>query len=142
MKKQGCTDPIECKSCGFPIKNSDHLFQCPRRPQFLRRIQSIIDDVQNTLDPKLYHLLKHHLTAYIQGRDLLSITTMALTHKRRVSRPSLPQSRLKRLNLDTNPYVDSVPHHPSRLIHNPYIYIYIYIYWKLSIYMKNTINYQ
>ena len=46
---------------------------------------------------------------------------MALTHKRKVSRPSLLPSQLKRLNLDTNPYVDSVPHRPSRLIHNPYI---------------------
>ena len=124
MRKHGGTDPIECGSFGCPIENNDHLFQCPRRPQFLRRIQSIIDDVRDTLDLKLYHLLKFHLTlltAYIQGRDLLSITTMALTHERRVSRPYLPQSRLKRLNLDTNPYVDSVPHRPSRLIHIPYI---------------------
>ena len=122
MRKHGGTDPIEYRSCGCSIKNDDHLFQCPRQPQFLRHIQSIINDIQDTLNPKLYHLLKHHLTAYIQGNYLLSTTTMALTHKCRVSRPSLPQSHLKHLNLDTNPYVDSVPHHPSRLIHNPYIF--------------------
>ena len=46
---------------------------------------------------------------------------MFLTHKHRVSCPSLPQSRRKRLNLDTNLYVDTVPHLPPRLIHNPYI---------------------
>ena len=82
-------------------------------PQFSRHIQSIIDEVRDTLDPKLYHLLKHHLTAYIKGNDLLSITALALTHECRVSRPSL--------NPNTNPYVDSVPHRSSRLIHNPYI---------------------
>lgn len=30
MAKQGCTDPIECRSCRFPIKNDDPLFQCPK----------------------------------------------------------------------------------------------------------------
>ena len=98
MRKHGGTDHIECRSCGCPIKKDNHLFQCPRQ---------FINDAQDTLDPKLYHLLKHHLTAYIQGRDLLSITMMALTHEYRVSRPSLSQSRLKHLNLDTNLYVDS-----------------------------------
>ena len=84
-----CRSPIEYRSCECLIKNDNHLFQCPRQPQFLRCIQSIINDIRDTLKPKLYHLLKHHLTAYIQGRDLLSITTMALTHERRVSRSSL-----------------------------------------------------
>ena len=121
MAKQGGTDPIEYKSCGLPIKNDDHLFQCPKWPQFLCCILSIIDDVQDTLNPKLYHLLKHHLTAYIQGKDLLSITTKALTHKYNVSHPPVTWSCFKRLNLDTNPYVDSVPHRPPRLTHNPYI---------------------
>ena len=120
MAKQGNDEPIKCKSCGLPIITNNHLFQCLKWPQFLC-IQSIMDDVRDTLNPKLYHLLKHHLTAYIQGKDLLSITTMALTHKCKVSRPSLLHSCLKRSNLDTNPYVDSVPHRPSRLIHNPYI---------------------
>ena len=46
---------------------------------------------------------------------------MALTHKHRVSCPPLPQSCLKRFNVDTNLYVDSVPLYPSRLIHNPYV---------------------
>ena len=121
MQKHGGTDPIDCKSYGCHIETNDHMFQYPRRLQFLRRIQSIIDDVRDTLDPKLHNLLKHHLTAYIQGKDLLSITGTSLTHKRKVSRPSLPPSRLQRLNLDTNPYVDSVPHRPSQLIHYPYL---------------------
>ena len=46
---------------------------------------------------------------------------MALTHKCNVSRPSVPQSHFKYLNLDTYPYVDSVPHRPPRSTHNPYI---------------------
>ena len=57
IRKHGSDDPIDCKSCGCHLETDDHLFQCPRRPQFLRRIQSIINDVQDTLDPKLYHLL-------------------------------------------------------------------------------------
>ena len=112
MQKHGGTDPIDCKSCGCHIKTNNHLFRCPRQPQFLRRIQSIIDEVEDTLDPKLYHLLKHHLTTYIKGKDLLSITTLTLTHERKVPRPSF--------NLDTNPYVDFVPTRQSRYLHNPY----------------------
>ena len=46
---------------------------------------------------------------------------MALTHKCKISRPSLPHSHLKHSHLDTNPCVDSVPHRPSRLIPNPNI---------------------
>ena len=103
------------------VSHKPHLFQCPQRPQFLRHIQSITDDVRDTLDPKLYHLLKHYLTAYIQGKDLLSITTMTLTHKYKVSHPYLPHSCLKCLKLDTNLYVDSVPHRSPILLHNPYI---------------------
>ena len=45
---------------------------------------------------------------------------MALTHKRKVSRPSL--------NLDTNLYVDSIPHRPSRFLYNPYILEIEYLY--------------
>ena len=128
MKKQGGTDPIECRSYGCPIENDDHLFHCPRQPQFLCHIQSIIDDVQDTLDPKLYHLLKYHLTAYIQGRILLSITTAALTHKCRVSRSSLPRSCLKSLNQDANLYIDFVPHGPSRLT-RAVVLLFVCIQW-------------
>ena len=66
--------------------------------------------------------MKHHLTAYIQGKDLLSTTALALTHKCKVPHPSVHSSScIRRLNLATNPYVDTVPHLPLRLIHNPYI---------------------
>ena len=112
MRKHGSDDPIDCKSCGCHLETDDHLFQCPRRPQFLRRIQSIIDEVRDKLDPCLYFLLKHHLTAYISGDDPIFTTALALTHERRVSRPHQ--------NRNLNPYVDSVPHRPH-LIHNPYI---------------------
>ena len=30
MTKQGCTDPVEGKSCGFPIENNNRLFHCWR----------------------------------------------------------------------------------------------------------------
>ena len=70
LAKQGTTDPIEYKSCGLPIENDDHLFQCLKQPQFIRRIQLIVNDVPDILNLKLYHLLKHHLTAYIQGKVL------------------------------------------------------------------------
>ena len=33
---------------------------------------------------------------------------------------SQTQSLTPFFNLDTNPYVDSVPHHPSQFLHNPY----------------------
>ena len=45
MQKHGGDDPIDCKSCVCHLKTDDHLFQCPRQPKFLQRIQSIIDEV-------------------------------------------------------------------------------------------------
>ena len=86
LRKHGSDDPIDCKSCGCHLETDDHLFQCPRRPQFLRRIQSIIDEMRDKLDPCLYHLLKTHLTAYISGDDILLTTVQTLNHKRSVSR--------------------------------------------------------
>ena len=113
MKKHGSDDPIDCKSCGCHLETDDHLFQCPRRPQFLRRIQSIIDKVRDKLDPCLYHLLKTHLTAYISEDNPLLTTVQALTHERRVSRTIT--------NRNENPHVDFVPPPRPQLIHNPYI---------------------
>ena len=76
-------------------KTNNHLFQYPKQPQCLCRIQSIIDNVQDKLDQKLYHLLKNHLTAYIRDQDLFSITATVITYKHKVSCTSIiPRSSL------------------------------------------------
>ena len=57
MKKRGSCDDERCCSCGAPLETDDHLFQCPKQPQFKRRILAAIDKIKPKIDDRLYYTL-------------------------------------------------------------------------------------
>ena len=65
MQKRGGYEDERCCSCGAPLETSDHLFQCPKRPQFKRRILAAITEMQTKLCPSLYYILYNGVAEYI-----------------------------------------------------------------------------
>ena len=69
MHERGGLEDERCCSCGAPLETDDHLFQCPRRPQFHRRLLAIINDMRQTLDPCLFFILYSGVNNYISQND-------------------------------------------------------------------------
>ena len=65
MKRRGELDDERCCSCGAPLETDDHLFQCPKRPQFQRRILAVIDETKPKIAPFLYRILYNGVKQYI-----------------------------------------------------------------------------
>ena len=57
MKNRGGLEDERCCSCGALLETDDHLFQCPKRPQFHRRLLTVVGEMQTILDPTLYYIL-------------------------------------------------------------------------------------
>ena len=57
MQKRGGLDDERCCSCGASLETDDHLFQCPKRPQFQRGILGLIEDIKPKLAPHLFQTL-------------------------------------------------------------------------------------
>ena len=69
MQKRGGHEDKRCCSCGAPLETDDHLFQCPKRPQFKRRILAAITEMQSKLCPDLYYILYIGVANYIEDRS-------------------------------------------------------------------------
>ena len=67
QKREGYEDE-QCCSCGAPLETDDHLFQCPKRPQFKRRILAAITEMQTKLCPSFYYMLYNGVAEYIAWR--------------------------------------------------------------------------
>ena len=65
MKRRGELDDERCCSCGAPLETDDHLFQCPKRPQFQRRILAAINETKPKMAPFLYRILYDGVKRYI-----------------------------------------------------------------------------
>lgn len=65
MKQRGEVDDERCCSCGAPLETDDHLFQCPKRPQFQRRILALINESKPKLAPFLHQTLYDGVKQYI-----------------------------------------------------------------------------
>ena len=65
MQKRGGFDDERCYSCGASIETDDHLFQCPKRPQFRRGILALIEETKPKLAPHLYQTLYMGVKEYI-----------------------------------------------------------------------------
>ena len=65
MKRRGELDDERCCSCGAPLETDDHLFQCPKRPQFQRRILALIDELKPKIAPFHYRTLYNGIRQYI-----------------------------------------------------------------------------
>ena len=65
MKRRGELDDERCCSYGAPLETDDHLFQCPKRPQFQRRILAAINETKPKMAPFLYRILYDGVKQYI-----------------------------------------------------------------------------
>ena len=65
MQKRGGFDDERCCSCGALLETDDHLFQCPKRPQFQREILALIEETKPKLAPHLFHILYTGVKEYI-----------------------------------------------------------------------------
>ena len=65
MKRRRELDDERCCSCGAPLETDDHLFQCPKRPQFRRTILAVIDETKPKIAPFLYQILYNGVKQYI-----------------------------------------------------------------------------
>ena len=65
MKRRGELDDERCCSCGAPLETDDHLFQCPKQPQFQRRILALIDELKPKIAPFLHRILYDGIKQYI-----------------------------------------------------------------------------
>ena len=87
MQKRGGHEDERCCSCGAPLETDDHLFQCPKRPQFKSRILAAITEMQPKLCPSLYYILYNGVAKYIGDRSnktkVLKKTWKLATDRRR-----------------------------------------------------------
>ena len=65
MKRRGGLEDERCCSCGALLETDDHLFQCPKRPQFQRRILALIDEMKAKIAPGLHRILYDGIKSYI-----------------------------------------------------------------------------
>ena len=65
MRQQGGLEDERCCTCGAELETGDHLFQCPKRLQFRRRLLAAFDDVQSKIDPCLYYIMYNGISNYI-----------------------------------------------------------------------------
>ena len=65
MKRQGELHDERCCSYGAPLETDDHLFQCPKRPQFQRIILALIDELKPKIAPFLHQTLYDGIRQYI-----------------------------------------------------------------------------
>ena len=70
MQKRGGCEDERCSSCGELLESDDHLFQCPKRPQFRRRLLGTIDKIGPELDPMLYKIMKDGITKFLDGPNI------------------------------------------------------------------------
>ena len=69
MQKRGGLDDERCCSCGASLETDDHLFQCPKRPQFQREILALIEEMKPKLAPHLFQILYTGIRKYICKYD-------------------------------------------------------------------------
>ena len=69
MQKRGGCEDERCCSCGASLETDDHLFQCPSRPQFKRRLLATINDMKSKIDPGLYFVLYDGVANYINNHE-------------------------------------------------------------------------
>ena len=73
MKRQGELDDERYCSCGALLESDDHLFQCPKRPQFQRRILALIDESKPKIAPFLrqilYNGIRQHICKYENSNE-------------------------------------------------------------------------
>ena len=65
MQKRGGLEDERCCSCGASIECDDHLFQCNARPQYKRKLFRLINNMDQSLDPKLREILQMGLRDYM-----------------------------------------------------------------------------
>lgn len=65
----------KCCSCGANVEDDDHLFQCTKRPNFLKSIRQALKKYRDKLNPKLYQLLYDGIYTYVKGTTLPFIRT-------------------------------------------------------------------
>ena len=67
MQRRGSYKVEQCCSCKQTLETDDHLFQCPVRPQFHRKIYGALKKIKKVLDPTLFYILKSSIKNYLEN---------------------------------------------------------------------------
>lgn len=81
MKQTGSNEVEHCCTCRANIEDDDHLFQCEKRPQFLKQLQKELKKYANKLDPKLLKLILEGISNYVKNEvDPILKTCQLIEH--------------------------------------------------------------
>ena len=69
MERNGGNEESQCSTCYQAHEDDDHLFQCPKRPAYRRKIMDALNTLKKGMCPTLYYLFSNSILNYINGHD-------------------------------------------------------------------------
>jgi len=69
MEQNGGNEESQCSTCSQAHEDDDHLFQCPKRPAYWRKIMDALNTLKKGMCPTLYYLFSNSILNYINGHD-------------------------------------------------------------------------
>ena len=69
MERNGGNEESQCSTCRQAHEDDDHLFQCPQRPAYRRKILDALNNIKKGMCPALYYLFSNSILNYIDGHD-------------------------------------------------------------------------
>ena len=69
MERNGGNEESQCSTCRQAHEDDDHLFQCPKRPAYRKKILEALNTIKKGMCPTLYYLFSNSILNYIDGHD-------------------------------------------------------------------------
>ena len=69
MERNGGNEESQCSTCRQAHEDDDHLFQCPKRPAYRKKILEALTTIKKGMCPTLYYLFSNSILNYIDGHD-------------------------------------------------------------------------
>ena len=69
MERNGGNEESQCSTCRQAHEDDDHLFQCPKRPAYRKKILEALNTIKKGMCPILYYLFSTSTLNYIDGHD-------------------------------------------------------------------------
>ena len=65
----GGNEESQYSTCRQAHEDDDHLFQCPKRPAYRKKILEALNTIKKGMCPTLYYLFSNSILNYIDGHD-------------------------------------------------------------------------
>lgn len=64
MERNGGNEESQCSTCRQAHEDDDHLFQCPKRPAYRKKILEALNTIKKGMCPTLYYLFSNSILNY------------------------------------------------------------------------------